>query len=48
MMRIHYKKKRRLLRMCKDEYGLIDDVREFGCGVTSRHARRCCRNRGGL
>lgn len=23
-------------------------VREFGCGVTSRHARRCCRNRGGL
>ena len=23
-------------------------VREFGCGVTSCHARRCCRNRGGL
>ena len=23
-------------------------VREFGCGVTSRHVRRCCRNRGGL
>ena len=23
-------------------------MREFGCGVTSRHARRCCRNRGGL
>ena len=23
-------------------------LREFGCGVTSRHARRCCRNRGGL
>ena len=21
-------------------------LREFGCGVTSRHARRCCRNRG--
>ncbi len=24
------------------------ELREFGCGVTSRHARRCCRNRGGL
>ena len=24
-------------------------LREFGCGVvTSRHVRRCCRNRGGL
>ena len=23
-------------------------VREFGCGVTSRHVRRCCRNRGDL
>ena len=23
-------------------------MREFGCGVTSRHARRSCRNRGGL
>ena len=23
-------------------------MREFGCGVTSRHARRRCRNRGGL
>ena len=21
---------------------------EFGCGVASRHVRRCCRNRGGL
>ena len=23
-------------------------VRAFGCGVTSRHARRCCHNKGGL
>ena len=23
-------------------------LREFGCGVTSRLVRRCCRNRGGL
>ena len=23
-------------------------VREFGCGITSCHVRRCCRNRGGL
>ena len=27
---------------------LIPRVREFCCGETSRHARRCCRNRGGL
>ena len=28
--------------------GRLSGLREFGCGVTSRHARRCCRNRGGL
>ena len=28
--------------------GDIAAAREFGFGVTGRHARRCCRNRGGL
>ena len=31
-----------MVRMC------CTDVRGFGCGVTSCHARRCCRNRCGL
>ena len=34
------------LPRCLAHYG---GVREFGCGVTSRHIRRCCRNNpGGL
>ena len=27
---------------------LFPKPREFGCGITSHHARRCCRNRGAL